>query len=113
MKKLVIILAFICAILAVGLAVTPLSQIAYIPGIAALIFGIIAIYLSKGNQGSKRSIQLIFLLTIIALALSTYKSVFNTVVVGNTEELIEKENESEEQAIEELEGLEMDESDFE
>ena len=113
MKKLVIVLGFISAILAVILAVTPLFKIAFIPGVAALIFGIIAIYSSKQKQGSKKSIQLIFLLTIIALAVTTYKSVFDTVEVGNTEELQEKENESEEEAIKELDGLELDESDFE
>ncbi len=112
MKKLVIILGFISAILAVILAVTPLSKIAFAPGIAALIFGVTAIYISKEKQDSKKSIQLIFLLTIIALTLATYKSIFNTVEVGNTEELIEKENESQEEAIEELDGLEIDESDF-
>ncbi|WP_033960348.1 hypothetical protein [Psychroserpens jangbogonensis] len=113
MKKLVIILGFISAVLAVVLAVTPLFKIAFIPGVAALILGVVAIYFSKEKQGSKKTIQLIFLLTIIALALTTYKSVFDTVEVGNTEELIEKENESQEDAIEELEGLEIDESDFE
>jgi membrane-bound ClpP family serine protease len=111
MKKLVIILGFVSAILAVILAVTPLFKIAYIPGVSALILGILAIYLSK--QDAKKSIQLIFLLTIIALALTTYKSVFQKVEVGNTEDLIEKENESQEDAIEELEGLDLDESDLE
>lgn len=111
MKKLVLILGFVSAILAVILAVTPLFKIAYIPGVLALIFGILAIYLSK--QDAKKSIQLIFLLTIIALALATYKSVFQKVEVGNTEDLIEKENESQEDAIEELEGLDLDESDLE
>jgi len=113
MKKIIIVLGFISAILAVVLAVTPLSQIAFIPGITALIFGIIAIYLSKQNQGSKKSIQLIFLLTIIALTVTTYKSVFNTVEVGNTEELQQKETESQEEAIQELDDIELDESDFE
>jgi thiol:disulfide interchange protein len=113
MKKLVVVLGFISAILAVFLAVTPLSKIAYLPAVAALFFGIIALYISKEKQTSKKSIQLIFLLTIIALVVTTYKSVFNTVEVGNTEELIEKENESEQKAIEELEELDIDESDFE
>lgn len=106
-----LILGFISAILAVLLAVTPLFKIAFIPGVLALIFGILAIYVSK--QDAKKSIQLIFLLTIIALALTTYKSVFQKVEVGNTEDLIEKENESQEDAIEELEGLDLDELDLE
>lgn len=113
MKKIVIVLGFISAILAVVIAVTPLSKIAYIPGVAALFFGVLGLYLSKQKQSSKKSIQLIFLLTIIALTVTTYKSVFNTIEVGNTEELQEKENESQEEAIEELEGLEIDEVDFE
>ena len=113
MKKLIIILGFISAILAVILAVTPLSQIAYLPAAAALLFGVIALFISKEKQEAKKSIQLIFLLTIIALVVTTYKSVFNTVEVGNTEELIEKENQSEEKALEELEELEIDESDLE
>jgi membrane-bound ClpP family serine protease len=113
MKKLVIVLGFISAILAVVLAVTPLFKIAYIPSTIALVFGILALYFSKQNQDSKKSIQLVFLLTIIALAVTTYKSVFNTVEVGNTEELQETVNESEEEAIKELEDIEIDESDFE
>jgi hypothetical protein len=52
-------------------------------------------------------------LTIIALSLTTYKSVFNTVEVGNTDELEERENESEEEAIEALEELDLDEADLE
>lgn len=113
MKKIVIILGFISAVLAVILAVTPLSQIAFIPSIIALIFGAIAMYLSKQKQGSKKTIQLMFLLTIIALVVTTYKSVFNSVEVGNTEALEIKETESQEQAIEELEDLDIDELDFE
>ncbi len=50
-----------------------------------------------------------FLLTIIALSLSTYKTIFTTVEVGDTEELIQKEEESEQEAIETLEDIEIDE----
>jgi len=113
MKKLIIVLGFISAVIAVFLAVTPLSQIAYIPSVFALGFGIIAIYLMKKKQGSKKSIQLMFLLTIIALTVTTYKSVFNTVEVGNTEKLEQKETESQEDAIKELDDLDIDESEFE
>ena len=109
MRRLFIILGFIAAILAVLLSVTPLSKIAYIPAVVALIFGLIAFYFSKQKQVSKKSIQLIFLLTIISLTITTYKSVFGVVEVGNVEGLQLKEKESEEKAIEELDGLELDE----
>jgi len=113
MRKTSIILGFITAILAVVLSVTPLSKIAYIPIVAALVFGLIAWYLSKQKQYPKKSIQLIFLLTIIALSLTTYKAFFTTIEVGSTEELEQKENQSEEDAIEELEGLDIDDLEIE
>ncbi len=108
MKKVVILLAFISAIVAVILAVTPLSKLAYIPGICSLIFGILGLYLSKGEKSSKRTLQLVFLMTIIALGLTTYKAIFNTVEVGDTQELQDKEAESEEAAIDELNDLDIE-----
>ncbi|MEY8847610.1 FUSC family protein [Psychroserpens sp. XS_ASV72] len=113
MKKLMIVLGFITAILAIVLAVTPLSKIAYIPGILALLFGSVSLFLSKTDTGAKRPIQLMFLLTIIALGLTTYKAIFNTVEVGDTQELEIKEKASEEEAIEELNDLEIDDIEIE
>ena len=109
MRTLFVVLGFIVSILSVILAVTPLFKIAFIPSIAALVFGLIALYVSRQKQLPKKSIQLVFLLTIIALSLTTYKSIFSTVEVGDTEELIQKENESEQEAIETLEDIEIDE----
>lgn len=108
MRRLFIILGFITSILAVALSVTPLSKIAYIPAIAALVFGFAAFYLSRQKQYPKKSIQLIFLLTIISLTITTYKAVFEVVEVGNVEGLELKEKESEEKAIEELENLDLE-----
>ena len=109
MKTLFVVLSFVASILSVILAVTPLFKLAFLPGIAALVFGFVALYLSKQKQLSKKSIQLVFLLTIIALSVSSYKAIFNKVEVGNTEELIQKEDASEQEAIETLEEIEIDE----
>lgn len=111
MKKLFLILGFITAILALILSVTPLSKIAYIPSIAALIFGVLALYTSKDKQQSKKFIQLIFLMTIIALVVTTYKVIFTTAEVGDTKQLEQKEEQLEEESIEELEDLNLDEID--
>lgn len=108
MKKLLIILGFITSVLALILATTPLSKIAYIPCIAAFIFGILAFTLPKNRQGSKKSVQLIFLMTIIALALTTYKTIFNSVEVGDTKQLEQKVDELEEESIKELEEFDFD-----
>jgi len=113
MKTLFTVLGLIAAILAIILSVLPLSNIAYIPSIAALIFGLIAFYLAKQKQASKIVIQLVFLLTIIALSLATYKAIFSVSEVGDTQDFIEKEVQSKEDAIDELENLEIDELDIE
>jgi len=108
MRKICITLGFISAILAVILSVLPLSNLAFIPAIAALVFGIIAIYYSNKSGSSKKIIYYILILTIISLATSTYKYVFSDTVIVNTEELQEKEKESEEEAINDLEELDLD-----
>ena len=108
MRKLFIVLGIISVIFALVLSLLPLSNFAYFPAIAALIFGLIAYYLSNKNNESVKTIQLVFLLTIIALSISIYKSFFDTAEMGNTEGLEIREQESEEKAIEELEGLDLD-----
>lgn len=107
MRKLFITLGVIAAIIAVVLSSLPLFNMAFIPAIAALIFGLVAFYLSKKENESKKVVQLILLLTIISLCLSTYKAVFNKTEVGNTEELEVRVQEAEENAIEELEGIDL------
>ncbi len=113
MKRLFTILAVIASVLAIILSVLPISNLAIFPAAAALIFGIIAFYLSKKAGKVKKIIQFSFLLTIMALGLTTYKAIFNKTEVGNTETLVEKEEASKEEAIEELEDLELDEIDIE
>ncbi len=109
MKKTFTIFAMITSILAIILSVLPVSNLAVFPAIAALIFGLVAFYLSKKTGAVKKIIQFSFLLTIIALGITTYKAIFNTVELGNTDTLIKKEAESKEQAIEELEELDLEE----
>jgi membrane protein implicated in regulation of membrane protease activity len=113
MKQLFTILALIASFLAIILSVLPLSNLAIIPAIAALVFGFIAFYLSKKAGQVKKIIQFSFFLTIISLSIIIYKAVFNTTEVGNTEALNTKEEASKEEAIEELETLDLEEIDFE
>ncbi|WP_346883075.1 FUSC family protein [uncultured Algibacter sp.] len=113
MKKLCTILAIIASVLAIILSVLPVSNLAIFPAIAALVFGILAFYLSKKTGSVKKIIQFTFLLTIIALCLTTYKAIFSEAKVANTEVIEATENKLEEEAIEELEGLEIDDSELE
>ena len=108
MKKALIILGFISAILAVILCVTPLFKIAVFPIIAAFLCGLGLIFLTKKKQIKTKAIQYIFLLGIIALVFTIYKSIFVKTEIGNTEELEQLDESSEEDAIKELEDLEID-----
>ncbi len=113
MRQLFTILAIIASFLAIIFAVLPISNLAIFPSIAALIFGLLAFYLSKKTGHVKKIIQFTFFLTIMALGITTYKAIFTKTEVGNTEELIKKEDESKEEAIEELEELDLGEVDME
>lgn len=104
MKALFSILGLIAAILAAILAVLPLEKIAIIPVIAALVFGIIAWILSKNE--SKKFLKFTFLVTLIAIVIILYKSIFaGDPEVSVDENFIEQNEKSEEKAIEELEDL--------
>ncbi len=109
MKKLFIILGFIAAIIAVILAVTPLSNLAIAPIIIAFISGLIVLFISKKQKTKTKTIQYIFLLVIISLGLTIYKGVFFTTEVGNTEQIEQRDEENLEDSKEILEGLDIDE----
>ncbi len=107
MRKLLIILALVAAIFAVILAVLPVSNLAFIPAMISLALGSISLILSKKQNQSKKVIQLAFILTIIAIALATYKAIFDTTEVGDTKALEQREQESVEDSQEILEDIEI------
>lgn len=108
MKKICIVLGVISAVLAVIFSVLPLSNLAFIPAILAFVFGLIVLYYSRKQGQSKKMVQYIFLLTFIAIAIATYKTIFSVSEINNIEAFEEKENESVEETIEELEELNLE-----
>ncbi len=105
MRILFSILGLIAAILAIILAILPLEKIALIPAIVSLIFVLIAFLIAK-NEG-KKLIKFTFVLALIAFAIIIYKYIFaGELQVKVDEDFIEKNEQSEEKAIEELENLE-------
>ena len=108
-KKLFIILGFIASILAVVLAVTPLSNFAIAPIILAFVSGLMVLFISKKEKRKTKTIQYIFLMVIIALALTVYKSVYSASEIGDTEQLEQRDEENLEDSKEILEGIEVDE----
>lgn len=103
------ILGFLSAIIAIVLSILPFGLIALIPIVIAFVFGLLAFKQSKKDDKSVTPIQLIFLLVIIALALTTYRSIFTENKVEADTEFIDKQESSEEKAIEELDALDINE----
>ncbi|TCK64836.1 hypothetical protein DFQ05_2574 [Winogradskyella wandonensis] len=108
MKNVFVIFGFISSILAVILSITPLYKLALFPVIIAFLCGLGLVFLSRKKQIKTKAIQYIFLLSIIALSFTIYKSIFQKAEVGNTEELEKRDESSEEEAIKELEDIEID-----
>jgi len=98
------ILGLISSILAVILAILPMEKIAIIPAITAFIFALIALFLAK--RENKKLIKFVFFVTVLALAIITYKSIFSgESKITEDQNFIEQDKQSEEEAIEELEEL--------
>ncbi|MFB9056785.1 FUSC family protein [Mariniflexile ostreae] len=108
MKQLFTVLAAIASFLAIILSVLPASNLAVIPAVVALVFGGLAYFLSKRSGQINKTIPFTLFLTMMALVITLYKAAFNNSEIGNTKELIRKEEASKEEAIDELENLDLD-----
>lgn len=110
MRNFIKIIAFIAAILALILAVTPLSNIAIFPLLLAIVLSILLYILSKKQDKSNKPVQYILLLCVVAMGFMIYKSLFTQSVVKEEakEEMNVKEQESQEESLKELEALDID-----
>lgn len=110
MRNFVKIIAFILAILALILSVTPLSNIALFPLSMAIVLTILLYFLSKKQKKSNKPVQYILLLSIVAMGFIIYKSLFTVAVVEEeaVEEMNIKEQESQEDSLKELESLDIE-----
>ncbi len=108
MRNLIVILGFICAALGLVLAILPFNKLAIIPLIIAFVLAIITIQTSKRVNKSTMPVRIILFITIIGLFLAIYRTVMDENVVEQSTESIERDKKSEEDAVEELEGIEID-----
>ncbi|TJY35810.1 hypothetical protein [Pontimicrobium aquaticum] len=110
-KKLrlaITILSLITAIIGLILSILPFGKIALIPIIAAFILCFIAYKMTQKVSANTKFVKVIFLVTIVAFALSLYRIAFDENIVENDIETIEKEKQSKEDALEELEDLDIE-----
>jgi len=109
MRIIFLILGLLLAVLGLTLSILPFGNIAFIPIVLAFIFGLLAFKISKTEGQSTGFIKFIFLLTIVALGWTIYRSIFDENVVEDDIETIQNEEESLEEAKKELDDLEIDE----
>ena len=109
MKKIVSIFAFISAILALILSLLPIFIIAYIPAAIGVICAFILWKINQKDTTKPTSLKVLAVLLFISLSIISYKVFFTKSEVTDTKKIEQKEQQSEEEAIEELEGLELEE----
>jgi len=109
MKKTILAIGFITAIIAVVLAVTPLYKISIIPTLIAIICGVVALYLSLKEKSKPKSIQYVMVIAVLSLTIFIYKTVVDKNEIGNTEELNKREQDNLNESKEILDDIEIDE----
>ena len=108
MRLIITTLAIIAAILGLALTILPFGNIALIPIIAAFILGFVAFKMAQKEGKNTKLVKVVFLVTIVALGLSVYRSVFDENVVEEDIETINRDKASEEEAINELDDIEIE-----
>lgn len=106
MRLTLIIISIIFVIIGLALSILPFGSIAILPIVVAFVSGLIAFKISQKEGKNTNIIKGVFFILIISLGLTVYNALKPNVVVEDTES-ISKENQSEEDAIEELESIEI------
>lgn len=108
--KLFSVLGIIGAVLGLLFSFLPISNLAIIPAIFGLILGFIAYYSAKKKNLNFSFARVVILLSLVAIIILVGKQLFTENKVNEDIEFIEKEKQSEEDAVKDLEELdELDE----
>ncbi|WP_299220432.1 hypothetical protein [uncultured Aquimarina sp.] len=108
MRIVLISIAAIAAFLGIIMAILPFGTIGILPGIVALISGFGAYFISK-KQLKPQKLSLLFLtIGVLVIVASGSKSLWVKDEVAVDEEFQQKEEQSKEEAIEELKEIESE-----
>ncbi|OED36218.1 hypothetical protein AB832_05715 [Flavobacteriaceae bacterium (ex Bugula neritina AB1)] len=108
MRIVFISIAAITAVLGIIMAILPFGSIGVLPGITAIVSGLIAFYLSKKKQKPQKLSLLFTTIGVLVIIASATKSFWVKDEVAIDQEFKQKEENSKEEAIEELKELEND-----
>ncbi len=108
MRIVFISIAAITAVLGIIMAILPFGSIGVLPGIVALITGLITYFISKKNQKPKKLSILFTIIGVLVVIASGTKSFWVKDEIAIDQEFNQKEENSKEEAIEELKEIEND-----
>ena len=103
--KTLSIFGIIGAILGLLFSFLPISNLAVFPATFGLILGLIAYLFAKKQQLNFSFARIVVLLSLLAIVISMSKKLFTADEVKTDTEFIQKEKQSEEDAVKELEEL--------
>ncbi|MFD0861673.1 hypothetical protein ACFQ1M_05610 [Sungkyunkwania multivorans] len=106
MRKFLVFLGVIAAVLTIILSFLPLGTITMLPALVTIIVGILAFMLSKSANKNLNAPKFIIIAGLLASFVTISKVVFFENKVAKDEQFELREQESEQKAVEELEELE-------
>ncbi|AXT54857.1 hypothetical protein J8L88_17840 [Aquimarina sp. MMG015] len=106
MRIVLISIAAIAALLGIIMAILPFGTIGVLPGIVSLLAGIGAFYISKKKQKPQKLSLLFLTIGVLVIVASGSKSLWVKDEIAVDEEFEQKEEQSKEEAIEELKEIE-------
>ncbi len=89
MRRTSLVFGMISSLVAIIMAATSYYGYVYIAVLVSLVFGLISFYLAHEHDYPKKTIQLIFIIAIIAISIAIYKAVYSSPETAPIELLIE------------------------
>lgn len=90
-----------------ALTFLPVYKLAFIPALIAILFGVLSFLKIKKEDTPKILVYSIFIISALALIIIVYRYALVKPEVGNIENFEQREKDSEKEAIEELENIEI------
>ncbi len=113
MRIILISLAAITSVLAIIMAILPFGTIGILPSSIAICSGLVAYYMSTKQKKPKKLALLFTVIGVITIVTSSTKSLWIKDELAEDQEFIQKEEQSEKDAIKDLKEIENDLEDIE
>jgi hypothetical protein len=105
MRKIIIIIAIVFAVIGIVFTILPMGTLALLPNLLALALAVFALFLSKGNKQLKKLPFIIIIVAALASLTVVGKSLLVKDEVAPDKQFEQKKIQSEKEDVKDLEGL--------